>query len=172
MAFRELLVKIGADTKGLTTGVDSASSSLGSFGKSLAIAGGAAAVAGIAALGVAAFNVGKEFEEANRKIAVGTGATGDALDALEQDFKDVFARIPGDSAVAADALANLLTTTGATGKVLQDLTVTVSDASRLMGEDAAANALGFGQALKQFQEPAEIAVVIIFGGRRQAVGFH
>ena len=117
-----------------------------------------AAIAGMAAAGVAGLaKIGSDFDEAFDTIAIATGATGDALRGLEQDFRDALVRVPSDMGTVADALGQLQTLTGATGQSLQDMTVAVTEASRLLGEDASTNAAAFGEALRLWQVPADQA---------------
>ena len=105
--------------------------------------------------GAGLLKVGSDFDASFDSIRVGTGATGSALRGLEEDFKAAFAQTPNDMAVVADAMTNLNTLTGATGETLQGLTVQVSEASRLLGEDGVANSEAFGKAMRQWQIPAE-----------------
>lgn len=121
----------------------------------LAAVGAAATIAAMTGVGIAAFQVGKRFDAAYDTIAIGTGATGKALNELEADFKAVVSNVPTDFETASGAIANLNTTVGATGEVLQDLTTSVLNASRMLGEDGVANAEAFGQAMRQWNIPAE-----------------
>src|SRR5690554_4017529 len=128
----------------------------GALGKlSTAIVGlGVGAAAGLA-------KVGGDFDSAFDRIAVATGATGEALEGLEQDFREILARVPNDMATVADSLGQLQTLTGATGDTLQDMVVQVTEASRLLGEDASANSAAFGETLRQWQVPAEDAAGVM-----------
>jgi TP901 family phage tail tape measure protein len=152
----ELFVKVSADGRGLDTDFKSILTKFTglSTGALAAIAG---IGAGFAAVGVAAFKLGREFEEANKIIIAGTGASGAALDDLKGSFTDVFAGVPDSAAVAAKALTSLNTLTGQTGDSLENLTVQVLDASRALGEDAAGNATKLGKALNAFGIEAEDA---------------
>lgn len=82
-----------------------------------------AVVVGAAALGAAALvKMGMVFDEAYDTIQIGTGATGAKLDALKTDFKEVFADVPVDAQIVAEALTEVAKRTGAAGAPLQDLT--------------------------------------------------
>ena len=59
-------------------------------------------------------------DEAYDNIAVGTGATGDALSKLQESFDNVFAKAPFDAMDISNSLADLNTRFGFTGKVLED----------------------------------------------------
>ena len=71
-----------------------------------------AAAGAVVGLGAAVIKFGGEFNAAFKTIAVGTGATGEALDALKEDFKAVFAEVPVDMQTAAKAIADFNTLTG------------------------------------------------------------
>ncbi|MUK89158.1 phage tail tape measure protein [Ornithinibacillus sp. L9] len=109
----------------------------------------------IMAIGTAAFVAADSMDKAFNNIRVGTGATGKDLEGLKEDFREVFTDIPVDADTASNAIAGLNTMTGATGKVLQGLTKNVLEASRMLGEDGVSNANAFGNALVQWQIPAE-----------------
>jgi TP901 family phage tail tape measure protein len=105
-------------------------------------------------IGVAAVKAATTIDGAQRKIQVGTGATGKALQRLEGDFRVVFAGVPDSAGSVADAMTSLTTILGSTGKELQGLTENVLDVSRLTGTDAANNSLAFARAMKGWQKPA------------------
>lgn len=137
MASRDLKVTILGD--------DQASKAFGSAGKG-ASGFGKAAVAAFAAVGAAAvgvgvglFKLGAEFDDAYDTIRVGTGATGKALNALSDDFRDVVKSVPTDFASASTAIADLNTRTGQTGEPLRQLTKQMLEMTRLTGGDLAGN---------------------------------
>ena len=103
-----------------------------------ALSAGGLAVAGAAIVGGLAA-VGGAFDEAFDTIRVGTGATGDALDGLKDDFRAVVRDIPTDFGTASTAIADLNTRLGLTGKPLQDVSKQVIELSRLTGTDLEAN---------------------------------
>lgn len=74
----------------------------------------------IAAAGTAAYAAWMSVDEAYDNIAVGTGATGDALSKLQESFDNVFAKAPFDAMDISNPLADLNTRFGFTGKVLED----------------------------------------------------
>mgnify|MGYP001279734561 FL=1 len=115
----------------------------------------AAITSPIVGLGTAAFAAADQVDKAYRNIQVGTGATGDALDGLKESFDEVFTAVPDSADAVSNALATINTLTGSTGDTLEDLTKSVLDASRTLGEDGVANSEAFGQAMKQWQIPAE-----------------
>ncbi|WP_163581107.1 phage tail tape measure protein [Gracilibacillus saliphilus] len=109
----------------------------------------------LAAIGTVAFAAANDIDKAYSNIITGTGATGDALDGLKNDFDEVFKFVPNSADEVSNALATINTLTGATGESLQALTQNVLEASNSLGEDGVANSEAFGQALKQWQIPAE-----------------
>ena len=115
----------------------------------------------LAALGTAAFAAANEMDKAYKDIQTGTGATGEALNGLKNDFRTVFEGVPNSANEVAGALTNLNTLTGATDSTLQNLTTSVLDASRSLGEDGVANSQLFGQAMQQWQRPAEEGPAIL-----------
>ncbi len=98
--------------------------------------GAAGAVVGLGAL---ALKVGSEFDEAYDTIRAGTGATGEALKGLQDDFKAVVKDIPTDFGVAGQVLADLNTRTGQTGQSLQALSKNILEMSRITKTDANSN---------------------------------
>lgn len=156
---RKLTVKIAEDSSGWKRFADAGERDLGR----LARAGGLA-LAGLAAgAGAALFSIGTDFDGARSSIEVATGATGEKLRGLVDEFSDAAARVPDSMEVVSDSLGTLQTLTGAAGDTLEDLTVAVVDASRMLGEDAAGNADAFGSAMKQWQIPAENGVEVLDG---------
>ena len=74
----------------------------------------------IAAAETAAYAAWMSVDEAYDNIAVGTGATGDALSKLQESFDNVFAKAPFDAMDISNSLADLNTRFGFTGKELED----------------------------------------------------
>lgn len=131
-----------------------------SFGKLKAVGVGALAAIGasLASAAVAGVKWADEMNKSYRDIMVGTGATGEQLEGLKDDFKNVMGSIATDSDTAASSISALNTMTGATGETLQELSTGVLEASRLLGEDGARNAEAYGKMLDQWQIGAEQGV--------------
>lgn len=110
------------------------------------LAVGAAAVATAGLL----VNLGGDFHQMSRDIRVGTGATGDALAALEDSAMSVATTVPVSFDEAGAAIANLNTSTGDTGESLEYLSSQILNSSNLLGEDGVANSEAFGRALSQW----------------------
>lgn len=92
-----------------------------------------AAFGGVAAAGL---RMGTTVDDAYDLIRAGTGATGEALEGLQGDFRAVAARVPDDIAKVGQVIADLNTRTGQTGEGLQELAVNVLDFARLTKADA------------------------------------
>jgi len=135
MAKSVIDVKILGDNKGLSSALSDSEKSVGKFA--------AAAVASFAALGVAAgaalFKIGESFDAEYDKIRVATGATGDALDGLQDSFKNVLKEVPASFDDAGTAIGNLNQRLGLTGKPLEDLAGQFLNLSRITGTDVAQN---------------------------------
>ena len=90
MATRPIVVQIAGNDAQLKKSLAKASKRVDNFGAKIGAMGKAAGKA-FAAIGVGAavgaFKIQSSFEEANKAIAVGTGATGEALEGLQDSFK-------------------------------------------------------------------------------------
>jgi phage-related minor tail protein len=135
---RNVVVKIGADISELQKSLNDASKSLNKAGKSLTSIGGTLTkglTLPIAAATTGILKLGMDFDDAFDKIRVGTGATGDALENLKDDFKAVYSSVPTGMADVSTAIADLNTRTGLAGKPLQELSAQMLNLSRITGED-------------------------------------
>src|SRR5690625_4420438 len=99
----------------------------------------------VVALGGVAAAAANDVDKAYKDIQISSGASGKDLEALHGVFDDLFTQVPQGADEVANSMANLNTLTGATDQVLQDLSKSVLDASRMLGEDGASNAESFGQ---------------------------
>jgi phage-related minor tail protein len=91
----------------------------------------------IVGIGAAAIAAGVSIDDAFDALRSGTGATGEALTALEGSFRTVFKAVPNDAAAVATALADLNTRTGATGATLETLATQLLTLARLTGSEVA-----------------------------------
>ncbi|WP_301665973.1 phage tail tape measure protein [uncultured Alistipes sp.] len=108
--------------------------------KGLAVAGAVGgAVMGVAKLAVQAgkylVNLGSQFDDAQDAIRIGTGATGEALDALMSDFEEVYKSVPTSMEDASKAIADYNTRLGLTGDTLQGLSVQAIQVAGMLGDD-------------------------------------
>lgn len=96
---------------------------------------GIAAVGAIAGLG----QLGASFDDSYDKIRVATGATGDALKGLQDDFKATAATGPDAFDLVGTAISDLNAKLGLTGQPLQDLSRQILDLSRITDTDLSTN---------------------------------
>jgi phage-related minor tail protein len=131
-AFVDIQPKIGA---GFAGGI---ASKLGPIGAAGGLALGAGIAAGVGGLAVLK-NIGDTFDDSLDTIRVGTGATGDALVALGDNFKSVLTEVPADAESAALAIADLNTRLGAQGPQLESLAAQQLELARITGTDLGTN---------------------------------
>lgn len=89
----------------------------------------------VAEAGKALYDLGTQFEDAKNTIRVGTGATGDALNDLMDDFDAVYSAVPTSMEDASSAIADYNTRLGLTGPTLQNISKQAIQVSDLLGED-------------------------------------
>ena len=130
---KPIKVSIIGDAKRFNSAMASAGGSVGKFA-GIAAGVGVAAVAG---LGVAAVKVGADFDKAYDTIRVGTGATGEKLAALEDNFKSVVSSVPASFEDAGLAVADLNTKLGLTGSDLEAMSAQQLELARITGGDLA-----------------------------------
>ena len=101
-ALSNLLALLALDETAYLKGLDSSKKATESFANQLASVGGSIAVAAltavgtaVVAVGTAAFDAAETVDEAFDSIAIKTGAQGDELTQLQDDWKAVFSSIPG-----------------------------------------------------------------------------
>lgn len=122
-----------------------------------------AAVGGIAvATGKAVVEAGKylkdlgsQFDEATDAIRIGTGATGDALDGLLDDFDEVYKSVPTTMEDASKAIADYNTRLGLTGPQLQEISKQALQVSDMLGDDLGGVIEESSQAFQQWNIDAE-----------------
>ena len=122
-----------------------------------------AAVGGIAvATGKAVVEAGKylkdlgsQFDEAADAIRIGTGATGDALDGLLDDFDEVYKSVPTTMEDASKAIADYNTRLGLTGPQLQEISKQALQVSDMLGDDLGGAIEESSQAFQQWNIDAD-----------------
>ena len=122
-----------------------------------------AAVGGIAvATGKAVVEAGKylkdlgsQFDEAADAIRIGTGATGDALDGLLDDFDEVYKSVPTTMEDASKAIADYNTRLGLTGPRLQEISKQALQVSDMLGDDLSGVIEESSQAFQQWNIDAD-----------------
>lgn len=161
----EVKITITGDKKKLKKTLDDAESDMGGFkGKvgdwaaklgKLAVAGVAVVAAGAVAAGAGLLSLGADFDDMYDNIRVGTGATGEAFEGLQESAKNVLSSIPTDFEAAGTAIADVNTRLDLTGPSLETVSSQFIRLSDLTGGDLAKNIERGSQALKQFNVPAE-----------------
>lgn len=146
-----ITVRILGNAQNAITEVGRLDSALGKLGKGALLAGGALGAAGLAA-GTALFAIGNEFDQLENTIIKGTGATGDALEDLIAQSKDVLQTVPDSSGVVGQALADVNTFFGQTGDTLEESTRLFLDFSRVTGADLTTSIGALDAAFTQFGE--------------------
>lgn len=143
MAKNDVTTRLLGAPKSLLKALKDGEGGLKQFGKTAgSVAKGVATgFAGLATIGVGAAigltKIGEGFDTEFDKIRVGTGATGEALEGLKSDFKDVLSTVPTDAASAGTAIADLNTRLGLTGDALETSATQFLNLGRISGGDVA-----------------------------------
>lgn len=118
------------------------SGAIGGAALGIAAAAGAALIGATVAVGKAAWDMGQEYDAALDAIINGTGASGEALDAMGQSVRNLKTSAAGlgvSMEQIGATLAEVNTRTGATGNELEKLTGDILQFSRLTGTDSVKN---------------------------------
>lgn len=107
------------------------------------------------AAGAGMVAVGKQFDDAFDKIRIGTGATGKALEGLNDDFRKVAKQVPSSFDDISTAIADYNTRLGISGQALQDLSVQTLNLARITEGDLGKIIEETSQAFQAFQVPTE-----------------
>lgn len=149
-ALSNLLALLALDESAYIKGLDSSKKATDTFAGNLANVGGAIVVGALTAVGTAvvavgsaAFDAAERVDEAFDSIAVATGAQGEELAQLQEDWKAVYTSVPTDAASAADAISILNSRLGWTGPVLQNTATSLLEMTRILGGDLTANGEAF-----------------------------
>ncbi len=172
-----LNVLISGDPRGLLAAFATSNAAAATWAakmKAAALSPAGLFAAGAVGAGVALAKIGEDFDTAYDRIRVGTGATGEVLDGLKDDFKTVFASVPDDSATVGQALADLNTRMGLTGEPLADLTELFLDLSRITGTDVSSNVANmtrvFGDWSVSTEDSADALDVMFRAAQASGVG--
>ena len=159
-ALSNLLALLSLDNSPYLDALNASEVSTNSFAQNLSNVGGAvvvgaltAAVGAVVAVGTAAWEAGNTMDEAMDKIAVATGETGEELDVFRADFENVFTSVPTDAGTAADAIGVLYSRLDVAGPILQDITKSMLEMSRITGGDATANSELFSRVIGDWNIP-------------------
>ncbi len=153
-------VAILGDAKKLNKALKGAEKRVGKFsgavGKSMK-----AAAAGFAGLGVAGagavLKFGQEFEQVERTLRVGTGATGEALEGLIDITKNLATKVPAGFEEVSTAVADINTRLGLGGKELESFSEQMLNLSRITGSDLQGNISSVSRVLGDWGDMAGTA---------------
>lgn len=140
----EAIEKAGQKMKAVGEGMDK-------VGKGLTVG----VTAPLAAAGAGLLKLANDFDDAVDTIRIGTGATGEALKGLTDDFDAVITKVPADMNKAASAIADINTRLGLTGKPLQDLAQQYLELAHITGEDVTKSIEESSRAFQAWRIPTE-----------------
>lgn len=109
----------------------------------------------LAAAGAGMVAVGKQFDDAFDKIRIGTGATGKALEGLNDDFRKVATQVPSSFDEVSTAIADYNTRLGISGQALQNLSVQTLNLARITDSDLGKTIEETSQSFQAFNVPVE-----------------
>lgn len=109
----------------------------------------------LAAAGAGAVAMGKSFDDAYDKIRIGTGATGKALEGLNEDFRRVAKQVPSSFDDISTAIADYNTRLGISGKALEELSVQTLNLARITEGDLGKIIEETSQSFQAFNIPVE-----------------
>lgn len=150
---KPVTIKIAGDSALFKKSIKSVEKSLKGL-KKVGIAAGVGMAAGIAGAGVGILKLGSTFEDVNRTLRVGTGATGEALEALTDITRNLALKVPMDFQSIGTAVADINTRLGLTGKELEDFSQQMLDLSRITGEDLQGNIKAVSRVVGDWGEKA------------------
>ena len=109
----------------------------------------------LAAAGAGMVAVGKTFDDAFDNIRISSGATGKALEELNDDFRKVATQVPSSFDEVSTAIADYNTRLGISGQALQDLSVQTLNLARITEGDLGKIIEETSQAFQAFQVPTK-----------------
>lgn len=109
-----------------------------------------AALAAGAAITGFAIKTARDFENVRRTLTTATGASGEALDDLVGNVKNLATVVPASVNDIAESLGVFQTATGASGESLERLTEQTMNAARMLDENATGASESFGKAINQW----------------------
>jgi hypothetical protein len=140
MNLMDLFVQITGDNSNYKKALKESQEATESFAELAEAAGLKIATSlSLVGVGVAAIEAGKEFEEASIKMQRATGATGEALKGMEEQFASLYKTNTQSADAIAGALSLISQKTEATGKDLEDLTAISLQFAKVTGSDVAAS---------------------------------
>ncbi len=129
---------VAAASAGTSASAAAGSAFMGGLGTKLGGLAGlmskALPVAAVAGVGKALFDIGSEFDEMTDTIIVGTGASGKALEELQDAAKDIATTVPVSFGEAGDLVQDLNTRLGLTGDTLTEVGTQIAQVGDMTGE--------------------------------------
>lgn len=165
---QSLMVMIGGDTGGLEGALGTADKTLKEFGISFH---GIIEGLSFSALIVGAVEAGEVFEKASIQMQRATGATGVALEGMEENFKHLYAASAQSGEVIAGALAQIAQKTGATGEALEGLAKSELQFAKVTGGDVKTTVDATQKLFQQWQittEQQSIALDVLYVAMQQS----
>lgn len=104
-------------------------------GAGIALGIGTAIAAGAAAGTKALYDIGDMWNDVHETLRVGTGATGDDLEAMFDGVKNVASQIPAEIEDIGSTMADVNTRMGLSGDTLETVTSQYLEASRILGSE-------------------------------------
>lgn len=164
-AFQREVVKAEQELAGFEKQLKSASEASKTLGEKMQAAGEKMKSVGatltktvtvpLAAAGAGAVAMGKSFDDAFDKIRIGTGATGKALEGLNEDFRKVAKQVPSSFDDISTAIADYNTRLDISGQALQDLSVQTLNLARITDSDLGTAIEETSQSFQAFNIPVE-----------------
>lgn len=111
--------------------------------------------AGVTAIGTAATAAWSELDEAYDGIAAGTGATGEALEELQQNFRNVYGDFPASSAEVGTCIADINTRFGLTGEALEKASKQFLEYAKVNNADVSGSIEAVAKAMADAGIPTE-----------------
>lgn len=102
-----------------------------------------------------------KVDEAMDTIVTKTGATGDSLDELKDNFKNVSKSVPTDLQTVGDAIGEVNTQFGVTGESLEDLSEYMIKFAEINGTDVTNSSIKAKQAMETFGLAADDVPAIL-----------
>lgn len=118
-------------------------------------------VAAVGAVGKALFEVGKEFDSMHDVIVTKTGASGAALESLQEHAEHLFASLPADAETIGDAIGEVNTRFGLTGDALEELSGQYVQFAKLNNLDISSSIDDTQKAMAALGVPTEQAAVFL-----------
>lgn len=134
-ASEAMIAKVSDQMESLGNKVSSVGDKIAGVGDTLS----KTVTAGIVAVGTASVQAWREVDSSMDTIIAKTGATGEALEGLEEVVNSIATTIPTDFATASNAVAEVNTRFDATGQTLEDLSTAFIKFASLNGTDVSSS---------------------------------